>query len=679
MSGAGERSETGGGTALTPLALSSCPNCGNETPPGPFCGVCGAHLLFGSDRLAATRPHAYSAFPEEGVFKAAVVTTLFPHLSHRSTFAFRIALTVLVALLVAFALAGLEPAVIATSALGVPLLFGLYLHEVDVYEESPIVLGFVTLLAGTGLGIGFALLGGPLVANALQPTFGGIFSGARALEAAIAVPAVGQALMCVPAALAVPARRRMGETLDGFAIGAGGALGFTLAATLTNLVSLLSNGPISNASFTTITTEALVRGFSQPIVAAGTIGLVGAALWVRRSDRGSTGVRWSTSPVAAFALGLLLQIGLGFADEARLLDTVLLVVHLGAALLVLVSLRIGLHFLLLDEARDVRVGPAHVCPHCHHITPTMAFCPECGVATSATAKRHRFDLPRTLAGGGGDETARQAAPWPTVKGSSSQGVAFAGYPLATPLRSPDSHRHRRRVIVSSFVGGIAALVGALVVVAVIEHSAARPLVRCHVLCPEFAAEASGSPYVPSGYITTPLFSVIAPQLPSAYATPSLSKSASVIGVTYKSSSPLAIPYRGKQLHVSLGGGTIAFAAHTASSGTAEQWVDATLAKIAPNAVMEYQLPNAFVGYELGYGAVYDVQPNSTTGAGQDLRLLLMAAVRNRVVVLVLAEGPYDPGFAALPLLDHPAFDDFDVSLFLDSSINSVRWPNERFP
>jgi len=52
-------------------------------------------------------------------------------------------------------------------------------------------------------------------------------------------------------------------------------------------------------------------------------------------------------------------------------------------------MRIGIHHVLIHEALGVHVGAPRVCPNCTHLVPTMAFCPQCGVADRAVARPHR--------------------------------------------------------------------------------------------------------------------------------------------------------------------------------------------------------------------------------------------------------------------------------------------------
>ncbi|HLN42970.1 MAG TPA: hypothetical protein VK215_10975 [Acidimicrobiales bacterium] len=377
---------------LPALPLLTCPYCAHAVPDGPFCGVCGAHLTHPAEQVAARRPHAYAAFPNESVLRLSIVTSLLPQLGHRSKSPFRMTFGLIATLLVILALADLEAPLIAVSALGVPLLFQLYIFEVDPYESNYLIPTIVLFGLGAGLGVGWALIGGPVVTEALRPQLAGTLTGGQALNAAVAVPVVGQVLMCVPVVLLRLARTARTEALDGFTAGVTGALGFTLAATLAELTSRLSDGISAHQPFLSLLTEALIRGVSVPLVAAATTGFVGAALWSRRGGMSAAGGRWLASPVVALVVALAIQVGVGFTDVAGLSDPVLLLVHLTAVCLALVAVRIGVHHVLLHEARQggaVSVGSPRVCPHCQHVVPAMPFCPHCGVAEHATARSQR--------------------------------------------------------------------------------------------------------------------------------------------------------------------------------------------------------------------------------------------------------------------------------------------------
>src|SRR5277367_3824071 len=181
---------------LPVLATVACPYCGVVVPDARFCGACGAHLVHTGLR-ASQRLHCYAAFPDEPVFRLSVITSLFPHLSHRAKAPFRVGLGLALVLLLVFALIGTSAPLIAVAALSVPLLFLLYVWEVDPYEGSFLTPTFICLLLGAGLGAGWAIVGGSYVDKALVPSLTSSLTDGTSLVAALAVPAIGQLLMCV--------------------------------------------------------------------------------------------------------------------------------------------------------------------------------------------------------------------------------------------------------------------------------------------------------------------------------------------------------------------------------------------------------------------------------------------------------------------------------------------------
>jgi hypothetical protein len=374
---------------LPVLATVVCPYCAVVVPDARFCGACGAHLVV-SGPQAAQRLHSYAAFPDEPVFRFSVVTSLFPHLSHRAKAPFRVGFAVFLVLLLIFALAGTTAPLIAVSALSVPLLFLLYIWEVDPYEGSFLPPTFVCLLLGAGLGAGWAIIGGSYVDKALLPSFTSSLITGSSLAAAIAVPAIGQLLMCVPMAIARKMQRGPIESLDGFVAGATGALGFTLAATIDLMAPWLSNGQLTHEAFLANMTQVILRGVTLPLVSAMATGFIGAAFWAKIGSRSTSAKgKWLTSPGVALVLALLVQVGLGFTDIAALSDAVLVGIHLAALGVLTLAMRAGMHHVLLHEALDVTIGAPRVCANCSHLVPAMAFCPQCGVAERAIARPHR--------------------------------------------------------------------------------------------------------------------------------------------------------------------------------------------------------------------------------------------------------------------------------------------------
>jgi hypothetical protein len=643
------------------VPVQTCPHCGNEVPTGMFCGTCGAHLTYPEDKLSRRRAHAYAAFPDEPVLHLSFVSSLFPHLAHRSVAVFRYAAATLVALLLLFGATDLEAPVIAVAALGLPLLFQLYVYEVDVYEEDRVGLSLLTLLAGAGLGTGWALLGGPVVAAGLQPSFVHTLTGAQSLEAAVAVPAIGQVLMCIPLVAAAAVRRpgiAAREPLDGFALGAASALGFSFAAVITDMASSLSGGLFPGRTFISLASEALVRGLAEPVTAAAATGLVGLSLWRWLSRRDWHGLAAHVAPAALLAVAA--QVGEGFADQARLADVPLLLVHLAGAGLLLMALRLGAHQVLLAEEHAVSVGPPRACPHCHHLVPAMPFCPACGVAEGATSKRHR----------GYDQ---QGPAWPTAP--PDQVALWSGYPLAAERVSPSEQRSRHVLLLSTVLVGVASLSAALVLTAALEAPSSRPAVHCHLLCfgraydPRSSSGASSvrTYYLSSG-ISVALW-VASPVVNGGMFEWSARSSSGVLTVSLQGGSGTQ---NGKPMTID--GGDVEFFGLRGIGATTAQQVVATLVKQnVSTAQLVYEVPDAMVGYQSGYGGVYQFNGISADGKTVDDRLFVAAAVRGGNAAVVWAWGPYDPNFASKGLLLHPSFIDLDIALVLDPMINSINW------
>ena len=378
---------------LPVLPTLECPYCGVVVPDAGFCGACGAHLVHEGFR-GSQRLHSYTAFPDEPVIRISPVSSLFPHLSHRAKAPFRAALGVIVVLLVIFAVAGTAAPLAAVCAFGVPLLFILYLFEVDPYEGSFLFPTGICVLLGAGLGAGWALIAGPHVDRTLQisPLFS--LTSGSALVAAVVVPGVAQVLMCVPGTVVWLMQRKRMESLDGFVAGATGALGFTFAATITLLSPWLGNGQLLHEPVTTSLAQAVFRGLSWPLISAMVTGLIGAAMCVtsRQQPTAARG-RWLTSPALALLFALVIQVGLGFAAQAILPPTVLILTNLAAIAIVIIVMRVVLHHVLLHGAHGAVIGPPRVCAQCSHLVPAMPFCPNCGVADRAIARHRRSSAP----------------------------------------------------------------------------------------------------------------------------------------------------------------------------------------------------------------------------------------------------------------------------------------------
>ncbi len=368
-----------------------CPLCGDLVPAGVYCGACGSHLRqIAHAPQRSYRSHAYAAAPGEHVLRLSVVSSLFPHLPHRSRAPFRLTVGLLGAVLLVLAVLRLQAPLIAVSAVGVPLLFVLYLQECDVYEDLPASLLLVAGALGAALGWSWAALTAHHVTRTVTDSMITGATASRLLADGLLIPLGGAVLLLVPViVLRLTRPTHLGESLDGYLFGSVSALGFTCASTLTRLEPQLRTGLLDHSRpLNGLVEEGLLQGVAVPLTAAGTIGVFGATIWVRRRSRLHRG-RWLASPVSAAVAVLVLYAGLGLLDQWQPSGTVVVAVHLVGAGIALLALRVGIQAVLLHEQHEVRAGPMGVCPHCEQPVPQMPFCPHCGSAGRASSRHSR--------------------------------------------------------------------------------------------------------------------------------------------------------------------------------------------------------------------------------------------------------------------------------------------------
>lgn len=375
------------------VPTAECRVCQTDVPAGEYCGLCGCHLTprpgEGPDWL---RIRDFGAAPGEHLLQPSLASSLFPHLPPRSRTVFRVGLAVVFIALVVFAVLRLPAALVTVASLGFPFLFLLYLRESDAFADIPPRTWALTAALGIGLGVGWVLLTGAAVARSYGIALGAGVVGARMLRDGIGIPLGGVILMLMPAVIVRLLRPPTRESLDGFMIGALGALSFTAAATLTRLAPQFGTGVVSKRPMESLIVEAGIRGVAVPLTAAAAGGLIGAALWFTRppsKEKQRPGL--VRALLVSFAVAVLVvYLSLGLIDVSHFPQVLMLVLYLAVAAVALFLLRVGLHLALLHEAHDeILSDEPLLCPHCGHVVPDMAFCPACGVATRASSRSSR--------------------------------------------------------------------------------------------------------------------------------------------------------------------------------------------------------------------------------------------------------------------------------------------------
>jgi hypothetical protein len=356
-----------------------CPGCHAEVPEGRYCVRCGAPL-------AASGPprRAFAAAPHERLAVPWVVTTLFPQLPRASLAGFRTVLAVGAAAVTALTVLRLFPLALIGAALLMPILVGLYLRDVDVYEDEPPLVLAVTAGWGVLVGVGTGLL-----AQALAPAGAELFARPAdrlALVRVVLIPALG-ALLAIAGPLLLLRSPKFNDVLDGATFGATAAVAVASAQVLTSAVAFLPGGVRpAGESGPWILLLATV-GVAWPALMSAAVGTATAAFWQRfcapvrdRRALGAVG-RPDVATVVAVALVVAGAAARRWLDEGPALAAVA-VLAAGA----LVLLRRAVHLGLLQEAAEAPIGPAIRCANCGASTPSHSFCISCGISLRALPK-----------------------------------------------------------------------------------------------------------------------------------------------------------------------------------------------------------------------------------------------------------------------------------------------------
>lgn len=485
-----------------------------------------------------------------------LTSTLFPHLTPRSRALFGLTLVALSAVLTGLAVLRWQAPLIAVDVVGVALVFVIYLREAGVCRDVPTRLLASTALLGAGLGIGWVLATGAVVAESHEVAFSASEPDPKKLLVGIGIPVVGAVLMLVPALLLRLPRPVTRVPLDGYAVGALGAVVFTAAATATRLAPQFATGvTTADRSVDGLLVQAGILGLALPVTAAALGGLAGIALCTGR-------VRML---VASVVVALTLYVLMGLVEYAPVPDAVHLVVHAALAVIAVSALRIG---------------------------------------------------------------QRAAAPSPRPTGQ------------AGPTR-----------VLAALGAGVAVAAAAGVVVAVLT----TPHVARIVCPPDCGRPPIGEPVEsnPRFYADGGAFSV---QYPGA-------------GTAYQATfdpDGVVLEFTGGDT------GTLELFGLPADNRTPKQITQDLIDEYYPDATTEYEIPNAMVGYQPGYGVVADDYPQDANGTFTRLRLIVMVAVRNDYALAAAAIGPYRE-FSRDFGSGHPSGANLQLALDMGKYVNSFRW------
>ena len=502
-----------------------------------------------------------------------MTSSLFPQLSPGGRRSYGVALLLLVAVLVGLALLRWQAAMIAIAAFGLTMLFGLYVWQIRPGVRDIVV----TVVVGLGLGVGWAVVVGPIVAQAYSAALGSQTTLRHVLLAGIAVPIGGALLMVVPAAVVRAFDRCARGPLYGFAIGALGASVFNSAATAALLVPQLAMGVVAHdQSATSLLAEAIVEGLAWALSCLAVGGIVGIALW-RPAARDAQ--RHRRVVAVSLAAAVCVVTALGVVDIAPLP----LRAYIAVQLLIAVVAVIALRFAITAATRDSV-----------------------------------------------DE-------------------------MASPITRP-----------ANYVAVLVPLVAILGVVAAAGVGASAlitPVAKAYVCPPDCGRPPLGTPVETNPRYSgdSGAFSVAYPDKGSAYDVSFDPDGLQGVKLTYTGGDT----------------GTMLLFGEHADGRDPRQIVEQVLRSKYPDASVSYEIPNASVGYQPGYGVIADVYSRDSAASFTRLRVIVMAAVKHDYALIAAAAGPYhefSPDYGT----GHPSGANMELAMDMGKYVNSFRWGGDRY-
>ncbi len=381
------------------VTTRQCPACRQTVPAAQFCGSCGADAAAPVDALRTLlRPNVYATAHRETVWTPRVSSTYLPRVPGRMRRPFRLGM--ILVLIVIVALAAMRsggPLGVTVATIGWPLLFFIYVWQTDVVRDLPVRILVAAMVLGVALGVGWWLLAATWLANAYDVSTGSAHMLADVLDVGFLITAGGAVLLVVPAVVTrvfpVPVR----ESLDGFVVGAFGALWYLTASTATIVGPQFAEGLIEDQTLGRMVSDAITHGVVAPIVTIAGGGLVGMSLWFRPNRApGRNPKRARRALTLCTVAGAPLYLAVWTIDAAVESRWLIVAIRLALAVLALILVRCAVQIALLNEEPDPATGEPVLCVHCEKVVPDMPFCSACGAAaraSSRTSRRRRRESP----------------------------------------------------------------------------------------------------------------------------------------------------------------------------------------------------------------------------------------------------------------------------------------------
>ncbi|MFT4293866.1 MAG: PrsW family glutamic-type intramembrane protease [Micropruina sp.] len=345
------------------------------------------------------RRASFAAKPDEPVVSLRLVSTIMPRGAAVRPMTYQFALGLALLLTVIVGATGALPIAVLIAAFAMPIVYIVYLYDVNLWEDEPVlVTGLAFLLTAVLGGLWSWLwlaLRGPIAPASSWDDAGAAPSLTGFLIAAVLAPLVGEAIRQLGPVL-LASRPEFDDLMDGLTFGVISGVGFATADTVVKHWPLITGGYAGVSDAPTWISLLVLEGFVKPLLMGTATGIACAEFsglgegYDGFTPRYFRGVAEAVGANLLFAGGLYL---LNFVGSPVL--ALVLSILWGLAILAVLVLRIrtALHRGLMEAAlestaRARGVGPGlEFCPSCEMpLLPGALFCSNCGVSVRAAGK-----------------------------------------------------------------------------------------------------------------------------------------------------------------------------------------------------------------------------------------------------------------------------------------------------
>ncbi|OMC34260.1 hypothetical protein A5742_14150 [Mycolicibacterium fortuitum] len=123
------------------------------------------------------------------------------------------------------------------------------------------------------------------------------------------------------------------------------------------------------------------------------------------------------------------------------------------------------------------------------------------------------------------------------------------------------------------------------------------------------------------------------------------------------------------------GGMLQLISQPAGNRTPQDIATSLVEQTFPDTKTAYEIPNAMVGYQPGFGLVADCWPQGAAMNYSRMRVIVMVAVKNDLALIASAVGPYRE-FGPDSGIGKPSGANLQLALDMGKYVNSFRWQGD---